>query len=141
MKVISSQRTPLSRQVEEGHRISSFKGKKILNRSGEWGENLPPKLVVEDRKQDDGEAKSPQLRPLEKGKVKRNHFQGDQNPRASKRIREELWTTVQGEESENRQTPVAKIRTRSKIPNSLRDEVENQKVAAKSIPGTRADLA
>ena len=37
--------------------------------------------------------------------------------------------------------PLAKIRTRSKIPNSLRDEVENQKVAAKSIPGTRADLA
>ena len=65
MKILSSHRTPLSRQIEEGHRISSFKGEEILNRKGEWGENLPPRLVVEDRngRKDNGDAKSPRFRP------------------------------------------------------------------------------
>merc|ERR1711954_83580 len=89
MKILSSHRTPLSRQIEEGHRISSFKGEEILNRKGEWGENLPPKLVVEEKggKKDDGETKSPQSRPQEKGKIKRSNPQVDQNPRAKKRNR------------------------------------------------------
>ena len=48
MKVKSYHARPLQRQCEEAHQIISFKGHKILNRKGEWGQNLPPKLVEDD---------------------------------------------------------------------------------------------
>ena len=32
---------------KEAHLIEMYKGTKIMNRKGEWGQNLPPKLVIE----------------------------------------------------------------------------------------------
>ena len=94
-------------------------------------------------KKDNGEAKSPQSRPQEMGKVKRSNPQIDQNPRAKKRNRnEELGTSELVEETvDKEQTPNTKLRTRSKIPNSLREEVMNQRGGAKTISENRADLA
>ena len=45
------------------------------------------------------------------------------------------------ETTDKEQTPSIKIRTRSKIPNSLREEVMNQRGGAKTISDNRADLA
>ena len=41
-KILKSYNNPLQRQVHEGHLIANFKGDEVLNRKGEWGENLPP---------------------------------------------------------------------------------------------------
>ena len=46
MEVVSNQARPLSRQVEEAANIEFFRGHKILNRRGEWGQNLPQKLAI-----------------------------------------------------------------------------------------------
>ena len=35
------------RQATEAHHIGLNAGNNVLNRKGEWGQNLPPKLVVE----------------------------------------------------------------------------------------------
>ena len=48
MRVKSIHPRPLQRQTEEAFLIDSFKGHKILNRKGEWGPNLPPKLGLQD---------------------------------------------------------------------------------------------
>ena len=47
MKISGYQTRPLDRQTEEASRIEEFDGQKILNRRGEWGQNLPPKISVE----------------------------------------------------------------------------------------------
>ena len=39
---------PLERQIFEGHQIQNFKDGTIMNRKGEWGQNLPPKFTVEE---------------------------------------------------------------------------------------------
>ena len=63
MRVVADHKTPLPRQVHEGQLIGDFKGQRIINRKGEWGENLPPKLVHEDTRdeaQQQGESTGPQ---------------------------------------------------------------------------------
>ena len=47
MKPKSFHDKPLHRQCEEAHLIETFTGAKIMNRKGEWGHNLPPKLSIE----------------------------------------------------------------------------------------------
>ena len=47
MKVKSVHDKPLHRQCEEAHLIENFSGQKIMNRKGEWGQNLPPRLTIE----------------------------------------------------------------------------------------------
>ena len=79
MRVVADHKTPLPRQVHEGQLIGDFKGQRIINRKGEWGENLPPKLIVEDwnetpgarkpgKKEKFGESKGPQLEKQENSK-------------------------------------------------------------------------
>ena len=46
-KVDGYQLRPLDRQVQEASNIEEFDGDLILNRDGEWGQNLPPKLCLE----------------------------------------------------------------------------------------------
>ena len=48
MKVSRYQIKPLNRQAEEASKIKEFNGLKYLNRRGEWGQNLPPKLSLEE---------------------------------------------------------------------------------------------
>ena len=45
MKVSGYKLKPLERQAEEA---AKFTGLKFLNRRGEWGQNLPPKLALEE---------------------------------------------------------------------------------------------
>ena len=47
MKILRVFDKPLERQAMEGHMISMFKGKEIMNSRGDWGQNLPPEMVVE----------------------------------------------------------------------------------------------
>ena len=47
MKAKSFHDKPLHRQCEEAHLIEAYTGDKIMNRKGEWGHNLPPKLSIE----------------------------------------------------------------------------------------------
>ena len=47
MKVSGYQMRPLDRQTEEASKIEEFNGHKYLNRRGEWGQNLPPRLTIE----------------------------------------------------------------------------------------------
>ena len=48
LKVVSVRKSPLVRQCKEGLLIGSFKGDLVLNRKGEWGNNLPPAMTMED---------------------------------------------------------------------------------------------
>ena len=41
MKLLSKHLKPLERQCKEGLDISEYKEGKVMNRRGEWGENLP----------------------------------------------------------------------------------------------------
>ena len=50
MEIESFHSTPLSRQTQEASLIEEFSGDQILNRRGEWGQNLPPKLAIDDDK-------------------------------------------------------------------------------------------
>ena len=47
MNVVSYPKTALQRQATEAHHITLNENNNLLNRRGEWGQNLPPKLVVE----------------------------------------------------------------------------------------------
>ena len=44
MKVLGVFKRPLQRQTKEGQLIADFKGGNLLNRKGEWGQNLPPQI-------------------------------------------------------------------------------------------------
>ena len=48
MTIIKVHDSALQRQVAEGFAIGNFKGDTLLNRKGEWGNNLPPKLIIEE---------------------------------------------------------------------------------------------
>ena len=48
MAVIKTFESPLHRQATEGFHISQYKGDILLNKKGEWGNNLPPRLIIED---------------------------------------------------------------------------------------------
>ena len=47
MKVTKKCKTPLERQAWEGFKIENFQGR-ILNKKGKWGQNLAPRLVLEE---------------------------------------------------------------------------------------------
>ena len=47
MKVLKFIPSPLWRQAREAFMITNSKADLILNRKGEWGQNLPPTLVLE----------------------------------------------------------------------------------------------
>ena len=51
MEVISFPKTTLQRQAMEGHYIGLNEGQNLLNRRGEWGQNLPPKMIVQGQEQ------------------------------------------------------------------------------------------
>ena len=67
MRVISVHPNNFARQVMEGLKITNYKGDHTMNRKGEWGQNLPPILGLEDentegvikgkRRQDQGKCK------------------------------------------------------------------------------------
>ena len=66
MKHKSFHNKPLHRQCEEAHLIEMYKGTKITNRKGEWGQNLSPKLVIEGTENQDKKRKwsrNPQHEP------------------------------------------------------------------------------
>ena len=46
MEVVQTFLRPLDRQVMEGVLIQSFKGDFLMNRRGEWGQNLPPQFTT-----------------------------------------------------------------------------------------------
>ena len=50
MEIISFINSPLIRQISEAVHIQDLGQKAhILNRKGEWGQNLPPKILIEGR--------------------------------------------------------------------------------------------
>ena len=49
MKIEGFYKRPLYRQTREGQLIADFAGGNLLNRRGEWGQNLPPKLEIVDK--------------------------------------------------------------------------------------------
>ena len=51
MEVISLPKTTLPRQAMEGHHIRLNEGQNLINRCGEWGQNLPPKMIIEGQDQ------------------------------------------------------------------------------------------
>ena len=48
MTIIKVHDSALQRQVAEDFAIGNFKGDTLLKRKGVWGNNLPPKLVIEE---------------------------------------------------------------------------------------------
>ena len=48
MKVIAVPKSTMLHQCLEGHEISKLSEGTCINRRGEWGKNLPPKLTVDD---------------------------------------------------------------------------------------------
>ena len=47
MESLGFRSSALWRQAQEANEIAQHKAKRILNRRGEWGQNLPPKLSLE----------------------------------------------------------------------------------------------
>ena len=64
MKVTKVHDSALQRQVEEGFSIGNYRGDTLLNRKGEWGNNLPPKLIVEDSSQERAATSSQQVKQV-----------------------------------------------------------------------------
>ena len=55
MKILENPHSNLLRQITEYHTMVEYGGKGLLlNRRGEWGQNLPPQLMI-----DDGSTKGP----------------------------------------------------------------------------------
>ena len=48
MKINKFEHKNLHRQASEGQMITNSKADNLLNGRGDWGQNLPPKLVIED---------------------------------------------------------------------------------------------
>ena len=96
MKVLKSHKYPLGRQSWEGRLVEDFKGDLVLNQKGEWGCNLPPKLVIEGTLEPGQDAK--RSRPIEAKDTRSTH----------------------NEEIE----PPPPKRKRGKVPQILRDETE-----------------
>merc|ERR1711954_390134 len=67
MRVVAFTKFNLQRQALEAHHINMNAGNNVLNRRGEWGQNLPPKLVVEGE-----EEKTGSKRNREQGRTSRN---------------------------------------------------------------------
>merc|ERR1711954_588661 len=63
LKILGFYKRPLQRQSMEGLLIGEAKEGTFMNRRGEWGQNLPPKLEVVDPDEE--------FRPQEKTKTKR----------------------------------------------------------------------
>ena len=83
MKVTRTHKSPMYRQITEGQMISKFKGDKVLNQKGEWGQNLPPKIVVEDGRQEDHLYTNPEGQNQEKGQEDRKRKVKEQTEGAS----------------------------------------------------------
>ena len=48
-ELVRSQLKPLQRQVLEGQLVANAtEDIQLMNRKGEWGQNLPPKLIIDD---------------------------------------------------------------------------------------------
>ena len=119
-RIIKSYANPLQRQVHEGHLISSFKGDEVLNRKGEWGENLPPKIIIEDQREGaaKGESKGPQL---EKTGAKRRTASGQETIGQidQKRARiEHMEEPIHKEDEEPKF-----LSKKSKVPKGIRREI------------------
>ena len=79
MKLVSKHIKPLERQCKEGLMIGEYDQGKIINRRGEWGENLPPDFgVLEDTIY----------------KVKRKNSSTQQRSDKAKRVRLEVCENV-----------------------------------------------
>ena len=48
MKIVGFYKRPLQRRTIEGLLIGEASEGTLMNRRGEWGQNLPPKLEIED---------------------------------------------------------------------------------------------
>ena len=81
MKVTKVHKNAMYRQVSEGQFISNFGGHKVLNQKGEWGQNLPPRTVVEDGRQEGHIYTNPegQVQDNNTDKVKRKAERGQEN--------------------------------------------------------------
>ena len=49
MRILRSHKFPLRRQTHEGRLVEDFKGDMILNQKGEWGCNLQPNLIFDQK--------------------------------------------------------------------------------------------
>ena len=54
MKVVKVHHSTLGRQAHEGNLINNYVGDYVLNRKGEWGQNLAPALGLEDQSNSEG---------------------------------------------------------------------------------------
>ena len=76
MEVLEIHPTPLQRQTREQFLISTAKPGTTINRKGEWGQNLPPKLQVEGEEEDEGKRKRMQGDPPREYKSRKEDDDG-----------------------------------------------------------------
>ena len=112
MRVTRTHKSPMYRQITEGQMISKFKGDKVLNQKGEWGQNLPPKIVVEDGRQEDHLYTNPEGQNQEKGQEDRKRKVKEQAEGANTR------------ESNHEQIEIESKRKKSKIPDQILSKPE-----------------
>ena len=92
MQIVSHQPKPLHRKTLEGILIGEHKGGTLMNRKGEWGQNLPPRFGVLGRDEDDD--------PLERNRkrIQGRHEKDDDDdarPIKRKRVTPVLPVTVE----------------------------------------------
>merc|ERR1711954_421897 len=106
MTVLKNHKTPLSTQVEEGHLISNFKGGMILNQKGEWGQNLPPRLVVTDGR--DGTERTPPSDEESRKNLADTGTKRGGNPQALRTPKgQELWPKLTRKQGKKKTKPAS----------------------------------
>ena len=78
----------LKRQALEAHKIFLNEGNNLLNRRGEWGQNLPPRLEVDDQRQTIPQARGPGRR-----KMARKAQEGENPPPTEGQVPPETTTS------------------------------------------------
>ena len=108
MQILEMHPSPLQRQSKEGFVIGNASPGTILNRKGEWGENLPPKLCVEGEEETEGK----KMKTLEEGRCHNNDREEDTEDREGDGRSEENTET-------GRPTKRKKIENASENPENL----------------------
>ena len=140
MKVLKFIPKPLERQCQEAVLIDEYQGMKIMNRRGEWGQNLPPKLTLEDN-QAQGKRKVPKNMQTDDSKRMRLES-GEEDvggPRVGPTELDPEPSTHQGEGLDTRNTPsrakkgkirdriVEKIKSKKKEPQPTKSQSKHLK--------------
>ena len=139
MKVVSKEPRPLDRLTLEGTMISEHRSGLLLNRKGEWGQNLPLQFGILGTEEEEGS----RLRPKRVRKKKRSRQEDEVEKTPSKRDRRDqdppdLGMTVQQPGQNEEQITIEKPQTHSVISYFLANQSKHELGLQNGFQGGKA---